>query len=106
MNKGPVSRALLLLRMPRGRLLRGLELDRAAGGDRRADRLEAPAVHGGEGFAIEHARRRGADHARGGNGAVGAYGELDLDPAGATPALPFARLCRRRQVDRDRKSDW
>src|SRR5690606_22916134 len=83
-----------------GPSVRGLEVEGAARGHRRADRLEAPAVHRLQRLAVEDARRRGVDHARRGDRAVHADGELDLDGAGAAAALRFARIGRRGRADR------
>src|SRR5690606_27156536 len=53
-----------------------------------------------ERLAVEHPRRGGLDHARGGDRTVDADGELDLDLARGARAQRVGRIARRRRADR------
>src|SRR5207342_1825040 len=68
--------------------------------NRRGHRLEAPAAHGVDRFAIEHAGRVRTHHARGGDGAVGTDRVLDQHRTGLAGAQGFRRELRRRHRDR------
>src|SRR5690606_29067851 len=73
----------------------GIEADRATGGDRRRDRLEAPALHRIERCTVEHPRRLRTHDPRRGDRAVGADGVLDHDLAGLAGAQRITREGRR-----------
>src|SRR5690606_27321818 len=77
-QKGPAIAGPFALRLLPV-LFRRAELEGAAGGDRRGDRLETPAVHRLQRFTIEYARRICIDHAGVGYGAIDVDRELDLD---------------------------
>src|SRR5207342_2529760 len=68
--------------------------------NRRGHRLEAPAAHGVDRFAIEHAGRVRTHHARGGDGAVGTDRVLDQHRTGLAGAQGLRRELRRRHRDR------
>src|SRR5690606_29895207 len=82
------------------RLLARVEADRAARGDRRTRRFEAPALDRGDRLAVEHPRRIGAHHAGAGHRAVRAHGELHLHLARTASAQGGGRVTRRRRTDR------